>query len=97
MNEIYLTAEISELTLALNNLSAELVDAGDEFVDLAVCLVKMPAQLISFEDGGAVGTTTTILLKPSQLLLDFMTAVQAADLNGFLVIYPHLKPLSGLI
>lgn len=92
--KVYIAADSGDLGEVLAELSAELANAGSEFAGLALNLIKCPAQLIRIDDGGAVGATVTLLFKPSELLLDLLVALRASDFNGFIVKYPHLRPLS---
>lgn len=91
MAVIKLAGDSSELSETLTTLSAQIAKAGGEFTNLALDLVKIPAQLVRIDNGATLGATVTLLFKPSDLLLDFVAAVRACNLDDFLIKYPHLS------
>lgn len=92
VSEVSLRA-VDELSPVLQRLSAELAQAGLEFRKIAVDLLKDPTQLCAFDRRAAAGAGVALLLKPTELLFDFVAAVRARNLNDFLIKYPHLRGL----
>lgn len=79
----------SELTAFLKRLSSELVDLPKEFRKPAFMFFKIKSDLVRFECRTTARAEVTILLKPSQRLLDFETAIRAGNFNFFTIEDPQ--------
>ncbi|MBA3756504.1 MAG: hypothetical protein H0X02_09860 [Nitrosomonas sp.] len=79
----------SELKKVLNRLRADLANAPNEVRELFLNFPKLSAELVSFECGFAAGAVVTVLLKPSQLLLDLGFAIRTGNFDFVVVEHPH--------
>ena len=84
-----LKADTSELSAFLDELLADLSNVPDEVGELLLNFLKFSPELVSFECGVAAGAVVTILLKPSQRLIDLGLAIRAGNFDLLLVERSH--------
>ena len=90
--EITLTLEAyegSELAKTLEGLFADLLKCPDIFRQFAIERLQILTELISLESNLTSGAATTLLLKPSQTLLDLCFAVRTCNLKFLSVKQSH--------
>ena len=83
MLEVRLDA--SAVMAVIEQLKLDLADAPLQVRKLALDLVDLPFELVGFEQGETTRAGVTVLLKPSQRLLDFAAAVRARDFDHLVV------------
>lgn len=86
---IELRAECGTLDEVLGGLLADLADAPLQIREMALDFIKRSPELVCLEQGPAAGAGVTILLEPSQWLLDLVSAVRTVDFEFLRVKYPH--------
>ena len=75
---------------AISELELHITKFTDEGIKLLLGLFDPPSKLARFECGPAsVGTGVSILLEPSDLLLDLLSACWAVEFHDFIVKYAH--------
>lgn len=84
-----LRADTSELSALVDGLLAELPNVPDEVRQLLLNFLKFSPELVSFECGVAAGAVVTILLKPSQRLIDLGFAIRTGNFDFLLVEQSH--------
>lgn len=87
-SEITLRADATALSAFLDGLLADLANTPSEIRDFLNFLESSP-ELISFECGVAAGAVVTVLLKPSQRLLDFGAAIRAGNFDFLRIKHSH--------
>lgn len=86
---IEIKADTTELNSYIDQLVANLANAPQEVRQLALRFVDIPSELIRFECGAASGAGVTVLLKPSQRLLDLGTAIRTGNFDLFVIKNAH--------
>jgi hypothetical protein len=78
---VTLRAEAWDLEQVVWQLERDLADAPLQVRELALGFIERAPELVCLEQGAATGAGVTVLLKPSQRLLDLVAAVRAGDLE----------------
>ncbi len=89
MKDIELKADTSELSAFWDGLLADLSDVPEEVREFFLNLGNLPAELVCFECGVTSGAVVTVLLKPSQRLVDFGAAIRARNFDFVFVEQSH--------
>ena len=89
-SHVVLQADTTDLAALIDQLKLDLADAPLQVRELALNLLDGASELVCLEQGPASGARVTVLLKPSQRLLDFASAVRARNFNFLGVEESHL-------
>lgn len=89
---ITLRAETGALQMFLEEFEVDLAAAPQEVRQLALDLLDLESELVDIQSSPTPVAGVSVLLKPSQRLLDFAAAVRAGNLDWLSVEYSHKRP-----
>ena len=79
----------SELFGVMDELLSDLINAPDEVRNRALYFLDFPSKLIRLESCITSGAVVTVLLKPSELLLDLCAAVRTGNFDFVVIEHGH--------